>query len=106
MELMLPDYECLAFPPSMRAAAALCLAMKITDRTPWVSIQMVNSLNNLNSFFCLMSSFTFTVLFCAVSSPLFTPRYSLCHISCSISWSNHLAIEICQRKFGCVKEAS
>ncbi|CAB3999676.1 cyclin B [Paramuricea clavata] len=35
MELMLPDYGCLAFPPSMRAAAALCLAMKITDNTPW-----------------------------------------------------------------------
>jgi cyclin B len=38
MELMLPDYGCLAFPPSMRAAAALCLAMKITDNTPWVSL--------------------------------------------------------------------
>ncbi|XP_028407027.1 G2/mitotic-specific cyclin-B-like [Dendronephthya gigantea] len=35
MELMLPDYECLAFPPSQRAAASLCLAMKITDNSPW-----------------------------------------------------------------------
>ena len=35
MELMLPDYESLAFPPSIRAAAALCLAMKITDNTSW-----------------------------------------------------------------------
>lgn len=36
MELILPDYECLLFPPSIRAAAALCLAMKITDNSPWV----------------------------------------------------------------------
>lgn len=34
---MLPDYECLLYPPSMRAASALCLAMKITDNSPWVS---------------------------------------------------------------------
>ena len=48
MELMLPDYESLAFPPSIRAAASLCLAMKITDNTPWVRIDtkdtMVTSL--------------------------------------------------------------
>lgn len=35
MELMLPDFESLCFPPSQRAAASLCLAMKITDNTVW-----------------------------------------------------------------------
>jgi hypothetical protein len=38
MELMLLDYECsVSFPPSQRAAAALCVAMKITDNSSWVS---------------------------------------------------------------------
>ncbi|CAB3999675.1 cyclin B [Paramuricea clavata] len=36
MELMLLDYECcVSFPPSQRAAAALCVAMRITDNSSW-----------------------------------------------------------------------
>lgn len=42
MELMLPDYECVTFPPSQRAAASLCLAMKITDNSKWVRILVLH----------------------------------------------------------------
>ena len=37
MELMLVDYESTKFLPSEKAAAALCLALKLLDDSEWVS---------------------------------------------------------------------
>ena len=85
---MLPDYESLAFPPSIRAAAALCLAMKITDNTSWVSIPMVNSLNNLNSFI-------YSVVWCRRRSPLLHGETHLVIFHVQFTRSKHLAREIC-----------
>lgn len=38
MELMLVDYECVKFVPSMRAASALYLSLQLLDSQEWVSI--------------------------------------------------------------------
>ena len=63
MELMLPDYECLVFPPSMRAAAALCLAMKITDNSPWVRKDKPIFLTSVYTQFTVLDpSLAFTIM--------------------------------------------
>ena len=38
MELCLVDYETLKYPPSMIAASALCLSLRLYGVTSWVSV--------------------------------------------------------------------
>ena len=47
MELCLVDYEMLKYPPSMIAASALCLSIRLYGVSSWVSVVNVMYLRNL-----------------------------------------------------------
>ncbi len=44
MELTIVDYECAHMAPSLIAAAALCLSLKLLDEGDWVSTQQLFNL--------------------------------------------------------------